>query len=370
MARKEFNNRSSVSHPLNGSNIGTLLTLFRKNRPVSTQFWRYVLSALGRWPFTALEQVIAARKIEALDHIKPPVFIVGHWRSGTTHLGNILSKASQFGYVSPIAAGIPWDLLTLGTWFRPLLEHSLPSTRLIDRVKVNPDSPQEDEYGIANMFPISFAHALYFPQKFEEHFTKGVFFDGASEREIEHWKQVHTYYLTKIYIDQNEIALLIRNPVYTGRIPMLKELWPGARFIHIYRNPYRIFPSMQNFFRKLLPAFSLQDYHHVDIDEVVFKTYDRLMSKIIHDASTLVRHEFIEISYEELDNNPLIVLGGIYDQLELENFDLDKENFEKYLDSVKGYERNLYAQDDATKRLIEQRWGRFIEHFGYARGQT
>jgi len=68
--------------------------------------------------------------------VPDPVFIVGVHRSGTTHLGNLLAASGQFGYVSPIAAGLPWELLTLGTWLRPPLEKTIPEDRLIDRVRV------------------------------------------------------------------------------------------------------------------------------------------------------------------------------------------------------------------------------------------
>ncbi|WP_427846519.1 sulfotransferase [Aromatoleum aromaticum] len=30
--------------------------------------------------------------------IKPPIFVLGHWRSGTTHLHNLLSLDPQFAY--------------------------------------------------------------------------------------------------------------------------------------------------------------------------------------------------------------------------------------------------------------------------------
>ena len=65
-----------------------------------------------------------------------PVFIVGYWRSGTTHLHNVLSQAPQFGYVSPLAAGLPWDVLGIVRALRPLLERVLPSDRYVDNVQV------------------------------------------------------------------------------------------------------------------------------------------------------------------------------------------------------------------------------------------
>lgn len=78
-------------------------------------------------------------------------------------------------------------MLLLGKWLRPLLEHTLPSGRLIDQVKVKPDSPQEDAFGIANMQTTSFAHGLYFTKDLYKPFNKGVFLDGMSEEEVNIW---------------------------------------------------------------------------------------------------------------------------------------------------------------------------------------
>lgn len=300
-----------------------------------------------------------------MKSMQPPVFIVGHWRAGTTHLGNIISKSPQFGFVSPIATGLPWNLLLMGKWFRPLLEKTLPSDRLIDKVKVKPDSPQEDAFGIANMQTISFAHGLYFPKNFEKSFNKGVFLEGASEQEIEKWIEMHQYFLKKVYLDQDQKRLIIRNPAYSTRIPLLKKIWPGAKFIHIYRNPYRVFHSMRNYFHKLFPALSLQSYGHLDIDRLILQNYKRIMNTLLNDSKNLSNTEFIEIQYEELDEDPLPVMRSVYDRFSLSGFETDKEYFTNYLNSIKRYKKNVYSQTPEDRSVVEKEWMPFIERWGY-----
>lgn len=300
-----------------------------------------------------------------MEPMDSPLFIVGHWRAGTTHLGNILSKSPQFGFVSPVATGLPWNLLLIGKWFRPILERTLPSDRLIDKVQVKPDSPQEDEFGIANMQTISFAHGLYFPENFEKSFNKGVFLEGASEVEIQKWIEMHQYFLKKVHLDQNKKRLIIRNPAYSTRIPLLKKIWPGAKFIHIYRNPYRVFHSMRNYFHKLFPALSLQSYDHLDIDRLILQTYTRLMNQLLVDSENLSNDEFIEIRYEDIDTDALPVIKSIYDRFDLSGFKSDKEYFANYLNSIKRYKKNVYTQTPEDRSLVESHWMPFIEHWGY-----
>ena len=69
----------------------------------------FYFSALSRAPFGWVDKAITAKKRKHLEPINPPIFIIGHWRSGTTHLYNILSKAPWFQYVNPYQAGLPKD---------------------------------------------------------------------------------------------------------------------------------------------------------------------------------------------------------------------------------------------------------------------
>ncbi len=356
------------SHPLFGSSLSNLIRLIWTNDGVS---WKYspqllaaLLSATGRLPLSLIEKITFHNKLKRLK-MKPPLFIVGHWRSGTTHLCNLLSQSPEFGFVTPVATGIPHDLLLIGRLFKPWLEHSIPPDRLIDRVAVNAKSPQEDEFGLANMVPISFLHGLYFPKHFTENFSKGVFFDNCSEKEIERWKRASSKYLKKVYLDQGQRQLLIRNPVYTARIPLLRSMWPGAKFIHIYRNPYRVFPSMRNYFQKLFPALALQDYRHVDADAIIFSTYKRMMETLIRDLAQLPVDEFIEIKYEQLEERPLAELEKVYTRLGLSGYQEAEPFFEKYLDGIRGYTKNQYLQDPTEVKLIRHHWHRIINHYGY-----
>ncbi|MEM1021976.1 MAG: sulfotransferase, partial [Pseudomonadota bacterium] len=167
-----------LTHPLCGANLATLAKATRRGGfPTGRGLPQYLIAwgaAIGRLPFTLGERVYA--KLKAPKDIAPPIFILGHWRSGTTHLYNILAKSEQFGFVTPFATALPWDILSIGTLMRPLLERSLPKHRYIDNVAVDAAAPQEDEIALANMTADSYYHALYFPQAFQAFFDRGVFF--------------------------------------------------------------------------------------------------------------------------------------------------------------------------------------------------
>ncbi|MBL25928.1 MAG: sulfotransferase family protein [Rhodospirillaceae bacterium] len=356
-------------HPLSGSNLATLVDVLSSNGPLPFRHWPQaaiaVAATLARWPFYTAEKLRFARMRARTEAMPAPVFIVGHWRSGTTHLYNVLSRDPQWGYVPPLATGMPWDLLGIVTALRPLLEQALPAHRFIDNVPVTPESPQEDEIALANMLPLSFYHGIYFPSRLQAHFNRGVFFDGCSAAEVEAWKRTFVYFLEKVALQQGGKRLLIKNPVYTGRIAMLRAIWPDAKFVHIHRNPYQVFESSKNFYEKLFQELALQDYGAAPVEQLILDAYPRLMDRMIGDSAALPADAFIEIRYETFEADPLGETARIYDTLGIEGYDEARPAFESYLDSVRSYRKNSYRYSEAAARSVESRWKPFLDRWGY-----
>ncbi|MEO0411555.1 MAG: sulfotransferase [Pseudomonadota bacterium] len=360
---------AQTTHPLCGANLATLWRLRScGGGPETGRRLRYYTAwgaAIGRLPFTLAERLYT--KAATPKDMAPPIFILGHWRSGTTHLYNILAHSDQFGTVSPFATALPWDILTIGKLFRPLLERSLPEHRYIDNVAVKPDSPQEDEIALANMTPDSYYHALYFPKAFDHFFDRGVFFKNMSKGDIKAWDRTVRRFYEKLTLDQGGRRLVIKNPVYTARPQHLAKLFPNARFIHIHRDPYKVFVSMRNFYDKLFAEFAFQDYSHIDIDAVILDTYDEMMERYINETAIFAPNQLVEISYEALQATPLECLKTIYSQLELDGFDQDQDRFSAYLQTIENYKKNAFRPPNAMAGTIASRWRRYFDHWGYAR---
>lgn len=357
-------------HPLNGSNYGTLASVLANSGGVPLKSMPHVVGLLGavigRAPISAVEKIYTNAQLKSSGDMPPPVFIVGHWRSGTTHLYNLMVQ-DDFGFVPPVATGLPWDMLLLGRLLKPVIDRALPETRYIDNIPVRPDSPQEDEIALANMSPLSFYHGIYFPKAFDHHVSRGLFFDGCAQSEVEEWQDTFTYFMRKLWLQQDRKRLLIKNPVYTSRVEMLHRLYPDALFIHIRRNPYEVFESMRNFYAKLFKQLALQPYDHVDIDEAVLSVYERIMGLIEAQWSSIPEAQRVEIAYENLDENPIEELECVYATLGLPGFNSVRPRFEAYLRSVAGFEKNRFDYSDKSAALVEGRLGAFVEQGGYKR---
>ncbi|MGB3311383.1 MAG: sulfotransferase [Nodosilinea sp.] len=358
---------ASLFHPLCGSNPPTLLKLFLENglpsRDRCPQAALALAVALARWPFSTVEQAVFA--LSPKQPMPDPVFIVGYWRSGTTHLHNVMAQCPSFGYITPLATGMPWDILGIVRSLEPLLEKALPQDRYVDNVAVTPTSPQEDSIPLATMGAASYYHGLYFPQRFEAHFRREVFGEGG-EADVEHWKRLHRHLLRKVSVHQGHRPLLIKNPVYTGYVRHLRKLWPQAKFIHIYRNPYRVFPSARHYFTRLLPELALQDYGDLPIDQLVLESYPFLLDALKADTADLPPNQFAELSFEALQSDPLGELKTLFEQLDLPGFEAAHPYFEAYLADLKDYQQNQYSLDAKTISTVEDKWQPYIQRWDYS----
>lgn len=113
-----------IFHPLCGADPATLLRLILRNgMPSPSGALRLAIalaSSMTRLPFTASERAWTAFALHHPGPVPAPVFIVGHMRSGTTHLHNLLAASGRFATVPPILAGMPWEALGLARVLRPL----------------------------------------------------------------------------------------------------------------------------------------------------------------------------------------------------------------------------------------------------------
>ncbi|MEM9220535.1 MAG: sulfotransferase [Cyanobacteria bacterium P01_F01_bin.150] len=359
-------------HPLMGADPKTLVQVLRRNGGVAPRCIPHaalaIATCLARQPVSAVESWRIKRLKQQAPPMAPPIFIVGHWRSGTTFLYELLCQSPQFNYVSPFATGIPWDFLTVTQYFQPLLETLLPQDRFIDQVQVTANSPQEDEIALASMQPVSFYHGLYFPSRLQENLASGLFLDGCTEIDVDQWERAICLFLEKLHIQNPQGQVLIKNPVYTGRVKQLRSLFPSAKFIHIYRNPYVVFQSTRNFYIKLFRELALQSAAHLSmdvIDQLIFQCYTRMMTALQQDIADLPPENFVELRFEPFEQDPVTHVETLYAQLGLEGFDQARPGFEAYVRDRRTYRKNRYTFPQKDIQTVYRHWHLFIDQWQY-----
>ena len=345
----------------------TLLQLIARNGPPSAsgllRLTIALASSLGRLPFTANERAWTAFALHRAGPMPPPVFIIGHMRSGTTHLHNLMAASGQFATVPPVLAGMPWEALGLARILRPFVEQYLPEDRLIDSVQVRSDSPTEDEIALANMHTLSHYHAMYFPRRFEDTYRRGLLLDTGEE--VARWQRTLRHYVGKMAALDRGRPLLLKNPGYTAQIGAIRALWPDARFVHIYRDPYVVFESTRRALRTVLRELALQGHGHVAIDEVVLEVYPRMMSRLLEQVERLPSRAIVHVRFEELEQDPLGQLERVYRSIELGDYGAARPRIEAYLDSIHDYRKSTYTFSKESVGRVTERWHPFVTRFGY-----
>ncbi len=333
--------------------------------------WRYWIRslyvsivALLNTPFRVYEGARFGARIAATSIREAPIFILGHWRSGTTHVMRLIARDPAFAVVTFVHTMIP-GLYLSSPLFRALLASSLPKVRPMDNVTVAPDAAEEEEYALGNLGPYSFYHALSFPRKMREIFDKYVLFEGVERKIIEQWKVIYLYFLKKVTFSSGGKRLLLKNPANTGRIPTLLEMFPDAKFIHVYRNPYVVYSSTMHWLDKELASTALQDIDEEAVREHALRNYEKLMLRYEEDKALIPEGNLVEVRFEDFEADPLGEVARIYCALGLTLTPEAQVQMQQYLLTVKGYQKNIYRLDSRSQRELARRWGFMIRRWDY-----
>lgn len=322
-----------------------------------------IFSAPLRW----LQSILITPRIKHISfENNPPVFVIGHWRSGTTHLHYLLAQDKRFVYLDSFQAFFFKIAFVSKGIMKPLLNYFMPSTRPQDNVKIDAKSPQEEEHPFTNLTEKSGMQTFFFPKNIG-YFDKYNVFEGVSHNEKKEWKKIYLKMLKQISLFQGkDKQLLLKNPHNTGRVKELLELFPNAKFIYIHRNPYDVYSSTKHLYKKAVKTQYLQEFSEKEIEERVLYCYEKSMQKYIENKQYIPKESLCEVSFKELDSQPLDTIEKIYKQLDLKGFDENENEFTKYLKTVKDYKKNKLIEIPInTKKEINSRWKFAFEEWDY-----
>jgi hypothetical protein len=350
-----------------GSTISNYFRILNKGKVAPKYYFKIFLTTLVvliATPFHFWEEIYFRKKLRKFKFSKPPLFILGHWRSGTTLLHNMLSKDPTAGYISTYQSLFPNNLAS--KWlFRTFMKINMPHKRPADGVELNINFPQEDEFAFCNCQPNTYYNFFYFPTLYTTFFEQAVNHNYLTENEISVWYKSYDKLLKKALIDSKGERLIVKNPVNTGRIDKILKLYPDARFLYIYRNPVTVFNSTRLFFRKLNPTLW---FHRVDnqfIDNMIFEVYERLIENYSEQKSLIPAGNLMELRFEDFEKDPLKEMGKIYTNLLKEDFSKVRNYFTEYINTQKSHKKNNYQVDENTINSIRIHLGKYMEMYNY-----
>jgi len=366
--KNKQNNKQTIQHPLFGISVKNWFQLLEKNGGVDNRYFvRGAFITLGSI-FTTPVRILFKRKYEPIINdlkIKhPPVIIIGHWRGGTTYLHELLSQDSQFCYVSLWNTMLPDGFLILEP-MKKFLSNFLPKKRPMDEIRVDIDGPYEEEAAIAVFSPWSFFNGLHFARNAEEQYLKSIHFEGLTDEEKDQWKQNYLKFMKSVTYANQGKRLLLKNPANTARIPTLLELFPDANFIHIYRNPYKVYLSTVKMRNRVLDKLALQNGNKKEIEKQVIENYKRLMKSYFEQKKQIPKGRLIDVKYEDLVSDPIKQVKKIYSKLKLPGLKNALPEMMKYIDRQKNYKVNVYNINEKIIKHVYDNWKFTIDLWGY-----
>lgn len=319
-------------------------------------------------PIEIIEKLLFKRKIKKIKMKIDPLFILGHWRQGTTFLHELLIRNPNHSYMTMFESIFPNHFLYFDKFIKRIFGWFLPSTRPQDDVKIGVDAPHEHGFAIANLCSMSVYSGTYFPLN-QEYYNRYAAGERLSNKEKKKLRYYYEYIIKKLYYKNGDKLLILKDPIDTANIDFLLELFPNAKFVHIIRNPYEVFFSTKKLHEKTIPIFRLQK-GYPDLEKLIFNSYRDIYEKFYQDLKLIPKENFVEVKYEDFIKNPLTQLKLIYDKLDLKGFEESLPEIQAFLNQEADYSRSKYRISKKDKLEIYSHWGKIIEIMGYKKPET
>jgi hypothetical protein len=324
----------------------------------------YYLKLIIVMPGALLQRMFYYRQIKSTSIAKQPIFIIGHYRSGTTYLHKLLCADKRFGYINHYDMICPNTSLLFGNWLKDALQFIINKLQLKTSFFNNTipilDEPAEEERYLINK---GSAYANYwkfvFPLR-ENAWQTNLLND---EKYYENWKKEYMWLLKFLNYKNKGKQLILKSPCNTERIKYLLQLYPGAKFIYISRDPYRVYYSMVNLWQKAIQKFCLQKISSKQRDKIIFSHYTYITEEYKKHKHLIPAGNLVEVQYEELESKPLTVLKKIYKHLHFPEFQIAYGNFLIQLERESHYKRFEYSYIEETLKKIEQHWSKYINEW-------
>jgi len=317
-------------------------------------------------PLQYLQSVCFDKKIKnfSLDGY-PPLFILGHWRSGTTHLHYLLAKDPKFAFLTNFQTFIFNISFLSKKKVRDLTRFFIPKTRPQDNVVLSPNLPAEEEQPFCTTSSRSGILSFFFPKNLE-YFNKYNVFKNITAEEKRAWQDDYMFILKGIALFNNNKNLLLKNPHNTGRVKELLELFPDAKFIFLHRDPYVVYQSTRHLFNKLVKTQFLQHLDDNELHQFVMHLSRETLQKYVDEKHLIPKGNLIEVAYTDLDENPMAVMRDIYEKLQLPGFEAASVPMKAYLETQHNYRKNKFSSlPKNVQKDIEKELSFFFEEYNY-----
>jgi hypothetical protein len=368
-------------HCWHGMQLSVWLDLLRRNRfavapSLVPRALLITAFALANSYFARQQNRRYARQIAMTELPPAPLFIIGHWRSGTTFLHELLALDAGFVWPRTYECFAPSHFLITQGWARRHLARFVPSRRPMDGARFGFERPQEDEFALLALGLGSPYETIAFPNR-RPLGQEYLALDALAEAQRAAWQAGFLRFLRQVqwrsarYAPAAPRRLLLKSPTHTARLALLRQMFPDAAFVHMVRHPDELFASTRRLWSVLFareglqrPRLSRLAGNVPSLDDHIFATLDRLYRDFPRQVALIPPRQLCEIRYEDLVARPLATLAHLYDRLGLGGFAVQRERVADYLARL-DHRPNRHCLTAQEKAEIRRRWAPYFERHGY-----
>ncbi|MEL6180244.1 MAG: sulfotransferase, partial [Myxococcota bacterium] len=224
--------------------LKTFLSMALRNGPIAgPRRSRWALLAMRHLtlaPLRALEGGLYNQAIKAHRLSAPPIFVVGHWRSGTSFMQTLLSVDPRWTTSTVYRSVFPDIYLLTEAWLKPWLNRGSRALRLPFEIQRSMDLDWDlvAEADVAlcalgSAYAYSWGH-LY-PERFEQWLERLVLNPDPDSQQ--RWLAHHDFLLRKLSFASGGKRVVSKSPGDMGRSAALLRQYPKACFVYIARDP-------------------------------------------------------------------------------------------------------------------------------------
>jgi omega-hydroxy-beta-dihydromenaquinone-9 sulfotransferase len=311
----------------------------------------------------AVSEMMYRKQAEAVTLKHPPLFVVGHWRTGTTWLHELLIQDERVSFPSTYQCMAPHHFLLTGRVLSGMVDRLMPSKRPMDDMLVGMSRPQEDEFALLNLGLKSPYLEWAFPNR-HEYFDEYLTLESLSSVQLQKWKSELDWFIRRLTL-HNPKRLVLKSPTHTARIRTLLDMYPTGRFVHIVRNPLDVIPSTIRTWTRMTDAMAFQ--HRLESISAgrILSVFKLMYDQFEKDRVLIPDSHLYELRYEDLVAAPIAELEKIYRHLDLDDFGPARSRMTEYLASISGFKKNEHQVSDELKAMILDTCQGYMDRYGY-----
>ena len=298
--------------------LGHLLGAVARNGGVSPRRLHILAAMVARYTLTEPLRLLERARLDGALDAAPleagPLFVLGHWRSGTSHLQALLSVDPRHT-TTTLYRSLLSDISSVSEpWLKPplgRLARRLGVRYSLQRMPLDFDLPAEGDIALCcQLSPCSYSWGHIFPRRFPDWLDRWVL--DPSPEDAAAWLAAYDRFLRKVALAGGGRRVVMKSPGDTARLSRLAARYPGAQFVYIHRDPIAVFHSCRYLWQVIRREYSLHTLTDDEVDALILQTYPRLLGRYREQRERLAPGRLVEVAYEDLRDDPHAELERIY----------------------------------------------------------